>query len=125
MNVIFKEFPDSGTCVIDLPILYKKWNKLFVLSKYREDYTLVKTKGKDRFKAKISQEQALEIIKELQLCQIQDTTFASASTFMTKEVIADEIIRLWQIKEEKARELEVVTNVIFSYKEAIINKVCQ
>lgn len=120
MSELLKEYNQTGNCVVDLPVLYKKWNKTFTLSQYRDDYTLSKKKGKNGgLKVSISKEQALEIIKELQLVEIQDITFRSAKTFRSRVDVEKDIDRLSETYTEKLQEATLIGNVIQSYRNAI------
>ena len=123
MSDLIKEFKDSGNCIIDLPILYKKWNKTFTLSRYHSEYTLLKKKGKNNnLKVSISESQALEIIKELNLLEVKSDTFNNASTYRAQVDIEGDIERLMVTYDEKIQEATIVGNIIRTYRNAIYQK---
>lgn len=120
MSELIKEFNLTGPCIIDLTILYKKWNKTFTLAKYHDQYSLSKRNGKNGgLKVSISSDQALEIINELKLVEIKDDTFNHARTYRSKNDIEKDIDNLMKTYTEKLQEATIIGNVIQSYRNAI------
>lgn len=87
-DFLIGEFKNTGCNYIDTEKLCVKFDRLFIVSKYKDEYTLVRFKRKDSpiywFKTKISECQARIIITKLSLVEIKSSTFRHASTFKLK-----------------------------------------
>lgn len=84
---LITRFNDTGECEVDVKEVIKKWNHLFLISQWKEEYTLLHQNKratnftKTDLKVKISKRQAKEIIVELNLMPIQSPIFNSAKTW--------------------------------------------
>ena len=85
MDKIVIKHKDIGECKIDIDRLAKKWNNLFWLSQWHDEYRLIKYTQKNSpittIKVSISKSQAEEIIKKLGLVRTQDSTFRNAASW--------------------------------------------
>ena len=85
MEDIVTEYNITGTCVVDVDRVVKKWNHLWTLSQWKETIRLVKMLRKDSsiraLKVEISNEQATDLIKRLDLVNRPSGLFSSASTW--------------------------------------------
>ena len=70
-NYTIGEFKYSGENVIDVDLVIKKWNHLWVIVEWREQFRLIKYLRKDssicKFKTNISSKQAKILIEKLNL----------------------------------------------------------
>jgi hypothetical protein len=84
MQEIIKEFNMTGPCIIDIDALEQSWDHSFWLSQWGDEYRLIqylrRGSGKTKIKCSISQEQAQEIIKRLELVHTQ-SLFASGGSW--------------------------------------------
>jgi hypothetical protein len=87
LNDCIIDCPLTGECKIDLPIALKTFDKRCSISKWHDEYTLVRSIYKQchSMKIKISENDALSLITELQLVEIKSLIFRNASTFILGE----------------------------------------
>lgn len=90
MNPVFKEFKETGNCIIDLDYASEKWNHLWSLVQLdTSKFTLVKYVRIDSdiraFKAAISCEQALELIERVGLTNYPSPIFRRSSSWKRKQ----------------------------------------
>lgn len=83
---IVGEFQQTGSNEIDIDLVCKKWNKLWLISQWEEDeYRLVKmyrsNSEKTDLKTTISKETAQILISRLELVQEQSPVFRSGSSW--------------------------------------------
>lgn len=126
MKGIILEFNQTGNSVVDIDFVCKKWNDQFGISSWinsdEEKYTLFingKRKNTRLLKSQISKEQAFEIIKKMELVNIKDSTFRSASVFVKRSFAISELERFKKINQEKQQELNTIYGVIRSYENAL------
>lgn len=121
MKSLIKTFQETGSCELDIKKVIKKWKDNFAISQYHKEFTFIVflKNGNTKLKVKITEEQANELITELNLGKIKSTTFKHANTFRTKDFIQSEILRLTEIQANKERELDLIENIIISYQLAI------
>ena len=85
MNKIVIDCPDTGICTIDIDRCIKKWNSLFWISQWKDEYRLIKYKQKNSpvttIKVTISEAQVKELTERLGLIRTADTTFRSAASW--------------------------------------------
>jgi hypothetical protein len=85
MTKFIKVFNDTGNCEIDIDLVVKKWNHLFWVSQWNDEYRLIKYKQKNSpitvLKAGISKEQFIELKDRLKLVKNRDCAFRSASSW--------------------------------------------
>jgi hypothetical protein len=79
------KFNETGICEIDVDILVKKWNDLFSISQWHDEYRLIKLKKKNitenKIKITISEDQFFELKRKLNLYQFRSTLFRNGSTW--------------------------------------------
>jgi len=126
MKNYIKEFNHTGNSIIDVDLVCREWNNKFTILSWitdtEEKYTFVvsaKAKDKTLCKTQISKEQANEIISNLNLKFIKDTTFRSAGAYRSESNIIAEFARLSLLKEEKLREIRIIDDVIESLRKAL------
>lgn len=74
--------PHTGICKIDVGKVIEAFNKECSISKWREEYFLIKTESnKIHLKVQISQEDAKKIIKDLKLIKTASVLYSSASMY--------------------------------------------
>jgi len=84
---LIKMFSPTGICLIDEPAVIKKWNNNFVISQWKEEYTLIHHNSKatnftkSDLKVKISKEQATTLIEKLNLYENKSQIFRSGTTW--------------------------------------------
>jgi hypothetical protein len=87
MKKIITNTPDTGVCTIDVNRTVQKWNSLFWISQWKSEYRLIKYKQKNSpvttIKVTISEIQARELIKKLNLIRTPDPVFRSAASWRT------------------------------------------
>jgi len=76
---IFSKFADVGVCEIVVGEVIKQWKPDSFISQWKQEYTLVGGTGGP--KAKISKQQAKELIVELDLMPEQSPIFNSGKTW--------------------------------------------
>ena len=85
MDKIVIECPDTGICIIDVDRVVKKWNHLFWIAQYGEQYRLIKYKQKNSpattIKVVISEEQFNELRDKLELVKTLDTIYKRAASW--------------------------------------------
>lgn len=85
MNII-TDYHETGECGVDIKLLAKKWNHLFWISQYGEEYRLIKHKRKDspltEIKCTISKQTALKIIELLELKAYPNEVFRLATVWI-------------------------------------------
>jgi len=121
MHKWFVKYQDTGACEVNVDKVSKEWNDKCSIYQWEDEFTLFKRgRGKESvaFKAKISCEQAMQIIKKQNLLKVKDTTFRSASTYKTSSLLQSEIERLSKIKTDRLAELDVLVRTIESYQNA-------
>lgn len=122
MKGIVTEYNMTGVCIIDVQKTCKMWNNQFGISRYHDKFTLFingKRKGTTNLKVVISKEQATELITELSLVNIKDSTFRNASLYISKEFAKIEYERLSTVLKEKEQEYEFVLGIVKNYGESI------
>lgn len=75
------EAPDTGECKLNLDKLVKKFGEHSTISRWHEKFRLVNLRA--HVKVTISEADAKEIIRRLNLVEHNSPLFANASTFMT------------------------------------------
>lgn len=85
MNKIVTDYQDTGICTIDIDRVVKKWNNLFFIAQWHDEYRLIKYKQKNSpvttLKITISEAQAKELAEKLKLTRVQDVTFKNVATW--------------------------------------------
>lgn len=85
MDKIITKFNNTGACEIDVDRVVKKWNHLFWIAQYGEQYRLIKYKQKNSptttIKVIISKNQFDELRNKLELVKTPDTTFRKAASW--------------------------------------------
>ena len=85
MKSIITEFNDTGICRIDTDKVIKKWSRLWTISQWNEEFTLIKYKQKNSpittMKVQISKEQAMLLSDGLKLIRERSTVFNSGATW--------------------------------------------
>lgn len=87
MDQIIKDFKETGPCEIDIDEAVKIWDKDWLISQWRNDYTLchqnLKSDNftKTDFKVTITKEQAHQLIDKLDLVGESSHVFASGRTW--------------------------------------------
>jgi hypothetical protein len=74
----------TGECPIDIDKAVKHWSLLCRIYKYKDSYTLVQLtpKGKNKLKVSISKEQAEELIKRLELKEVDSIFLNNSKTYL-------------------------------------------
>lgn len=85
MEGVIIDYQTTGNCKIDIDFVIKKWNHLWWLSQWNNEFRLIKYVRKDSpmtdIKVTISIDQAYKLIKKLDLICEQSSTFSSASAW--------------------------------------------
>ena len=85
MTNFVKEFNSTGECIVDIEKICQKWNHLYLVYRYDETYRFIKYKRKDsqirEIKVEISKEQALAVIKRMNLVETPGYPFVKVSTY--------------------------------------------
>ena len=85
---IIGNFNTAGINKIDTDLVCKKWNHLWLISRWHNKFRLIKGVRKDSplisFKTTISSHQTKELIKKLSLIELKSTIFTHAGTFRRK-----------------------------------------
>jgi len=122
MHKFLKTFPETGSCELDIDKTVSGWKNYFFISQWKEEYTIVLPKSKKSkvysLKASISSEQALELIGKLHLLPIR-SMLKSAKAWRMQSFIETEIERFSNLKKEKVKELQVLTDVLKDYETAL------
>ena len=88
-NEITVNFKEVGPNEIYIDKAIKRWNHLWYISQYHDEYRLIKYVRKDSpntaLKLTLYTEQAKDLIKQLNLIQTKDTTFVQASSWRRQE----------------------------------------
>ncbi len=125
MSKYITEFNTTGISTVNVDKICKDWDDRFVIYVYNnEKYTFVVTgrgrRKKTNFcKTEISEKQAYQIIANLNLLYIQDSTFRSAGAYHALGYIKSEFERISLIKSTKERELSVIDSVLKNYEKHI------
>lgn len=86
---IILEFKDTGFCLVNIDILAKKWDHRFVLTEFDGMFRLIKYirrgSASTEIKCSISSEQALDIIKTLELEEHPSTGTRQSVNFWYKK----------------------------------------
>ena len=82
---VIGDFNETGVNYIDIDLLKKEWSHLWSVSRWHSEYTIIKFLRKNssirKFKTKISEEQAREIIEKFKLVELKSGIFKHASTY--------------------------------------------
>lgn len=85
MSRFIKNHNNTGHCEIDADLVVSKWNHLFWVSQYKDEYRLIKYKQKNSpnvvLKVGISESQFIELKDRLNLVSTQDGTFRNAKSW--------------------------------------------
>lgn len=85
IDELITKFKDTGICKVDIDLVCKKWNHLFFITQWEDEFRLIKQKRKDSpitaLKITVSELQARQIIERLNLKQTKSMTFRSGSTW--------------------------------------------
>lgn len=126
MKGIISEFNETGNSTINVDFVCKKWNDQFGISVWKneneEKYTLFingKRKNTRLLKSQISKEQAFLVIEKLELINIKDSTFRSASIYIKRNFAISERDRLTKLSKEKQQELNMIYAVVRSYEDVL------
>lgn len=76
---VFSKFATVGICEVSVEAVVSQWSADCFISQWRDEYTLVG--GPDGPKAKLSKQQAKELIVELDLMPEQSPVFNSGKTW--------------------------------------------
>lgn len=122
MNKYIKEFNQTGNSTINVALVSKNWGDNFSISTWinenEEKYTLIirgKRKGSIILKSQIYKEQAIDVVRRLNLVHVKSGVFRSAGSFHSKSFIKSELDRFVKIKEDKEKELAIISNIIYDY----------
>jgi hypothetical protein len=119
MKKLITKFQTTGICEVDVNKVVDAWTHKFMISKYHEQYTLIRFgRGQNRAKVEISPKQAMEIIAGAKLLPIKDSLFVHATTYRSESNILSEIERFKEIEKEKISEVRVISSVLSQYKQA-------
>lgn len=130
MTEYIVKFQETGPCEVDVEKVAKIWNDRFCISRWHDNYRLVEylVVGKEEcYKIEITQEQAQQIIKTVNLLPIQSSLFRFGITYRTESNIVTERDRLIAIVAEKSvegneKELKVLMEVVEEYNVALSKK---
>ena len=90
LDDIVTNFQSTGNCEFDIDLTVKKWNHTWSISQWRDEFTLCKHLRMGtpcmRFKFRISEEDARELIDRLNLTRGQSPIFNSGGTWRQEEV---------------------------------------
>lgn len=84
---VMRKYVEAGECTINVPTTIKRWNKDWSISQWDDEYTLCHDNPESDnftrtdFKARITKRQAIQLIVELNLTQIQSPVFRSGKTW--------------------------------------------
>jgi len=124
MKKLITEFNETGACEIDIAKVVKAWTDKFSISKYHEEYRLIKQgRGQNASKITISKEQAVLLIDKLKLLPIQSGLLRFGKTYRTEKNIISEKNRIQKILDEKEDELQVIRSVIDEFNCALAKKI--
>ncbi len=122
MKNVIKNYVITGPCTLYVDKLVKLWNDKFSISQWHDEYRLVKSRGKgESLKATISTEQALEIIKKLNLLPVHDTLFKNGKSWKTKLTISSDRNKLIELLELKYQEINVLNRALSECECALQN----
>jgi hypothetical protein len=86
---IIGNFNETGINCADIDLIKKDWSHLWSISRWHNEYTIIKFLRKNssirKFKTKISEEQAKELIEKLKLLELKSGIFKNASTYKREE----------------------------------------
>jgi hypothetical protein len=89
MSKFIKEFRDTGPVVLNLEMVIRKWNRLWYISQWKDEFRLVKFKQKNSpnttLKVTISKEQTDTLIDILGLEKTQSEVFNSGGSWRKPE----------------------------------------
>ncbi|WP_079242602.1 hypothetical protein [Chryseobacterium indologenes] len=121
-----KEFNLTGNNMVDVDKICKDWNDKFIISTWNNDgvisYALQifgKKVGVRILKSQISEEQAKQIITNLDLVYVHAGIPQSAGSYKTRAFIEEEIERLESIQSEKENELIIINRLIYNHRTSI------
>ena len=77
-------FVEVGVCKVDIEIAKKKWNMLHRIVKHQEKYQLLEytPKGETKLKVVISKEDAICLIRELNLIYVPSKLFNESGVYL-------------------------------------------
>jgi DNA-binding transcriptional MerR regulator len=109
---LIKIFNQTGTSILNIEEVIKKWNNMFSLigwiNETEEKYTFVVNELNEErpsTKTQITKEQALELIKRLNLIK-EKSIMRSGCSWHTKKHYQSEIERLTNLIKERENDLE-------------------
>lgn len=89
MDSVILEYKDTGICKVDIDKIVRKWNHLWWISQWHDEYRLIKYKRKDSpitsLKVTISKDQVTILTEKLGLEKTPDTTFRYAASWRKSE----------------------------------------
>lgn len=89
MSKFIKTFKETGPCEINIEMVIRKWNRLWCISQWRDEFTLVKYLRKDSpiklLKAKMEPQEAEILISILELERTQSGIFRSGASWRKPE----------------------------------------
>ncbi len=90
LDDVVTDFQSTGNCGFDIDLVVKKWNHTWFISQWSNEYTLCKFTRMGtpcmRFKFRISDEDANELIERLNLSREQSGVFRSGGTWRQEDV---------------------------------------
>jgi len=79
------DFQDTGACTLDIELVVRDWTPRWWIAQWKEEYRLIQFgeegSGEVLLKVTISTEQAKELIDKIGLTGLNDTPFASATSW--------------------------------------------
>lgn len=121
MKELIIAFNQIEVCTVDVEKVVKAWTNKFSISKYHEEYKLVKQLNvRKHEKINISKLQAQEIIDKLGLLPIKSTLLNFAMTYRSKSNIISERDRIRGILAQKEKEIKKLQEVLNEYNFALI-----
>ena len=88
-SIVVGDFKQTGGNVVDVEKVCSKWNHLWSISQWGDEFRLIKGVRKDSpivsIKLLISKVQAMALIAQLDLVQMRSSTFRRASTWRKDE----------------------------------------
>lgn len=112
MKDVIIKFETVGNCFFNVPLLCEKWDDKCSISLWdssEKKFTFHYSKKGKEMKAQISEDQAYEVIKSLDLIQVFDSVFKSGSLFISKQRAAAEMIKLDEERTELWLKIDALT----------------
>ena len=93
LNKCITEYHSTGPCSIDIEKAVKCWTKRCVISRWNEEYTIVRYTHKRHIamKVRITSAAAKQLINKLGLEEHKSAIYSSGSSFLIKGVTPREI----------------------------------